>query len=54
MRFPDVGQQAVEELLELALSQGAESSILLDQLSELSRSGQLKFIEGDISFDLAL
>ncbi len=54
MRFPDVGQQAVDELLELALSQEAEPSILLDQLSELNRSGQLKFIEGDISFDLAL
>ncbi len=54
MRFPDVGQQAVDELLELALSQEAEPSILLDQLSELNRSGRLKFIEGDISFDLAL
>jgi len=54
MRFPDVGQQAVDELLELALSQEAEPSILLDQLSELNRSGQLKFIEGDVSFDLAL
>ena len=53
MRFPDVGQQAVDELLELALSREAEPSILLDQLSELNRSGQLKFIEGDISFDLA-
>lgn len=54
MRFPDVGQQAVDDLLELALSQAAEPSILLDQLSELKGSGQLEFIEGDISFNLAL
>jgi hypothetical protein len=54
MRFPDVSQQAVDELLELALSQEAEPSNLLDQLSELMRSGQLKFIEGNISIDLAL
>ena len=54
MRFPHVGQHEVEELLELALSQQAEKSILLDQLAELSTSGQLKYIEGDISFDLVL
>jgi len=54
MRFPNVGQQSVDDLLELALSRAAEPSILLDQLSELKGSGQLEFIEGDISFDLAL
>ncbi len=52
IRFPRTGQKEVEDLLAAAANQGAEQSILLDQLAQLKQSGKLQFIEGDISFDL--
>jgi hypothetical protein len=50
--FPRTGQKEVEDLLAAAANQGAEQSILLDQLAQLKQSDQLQFVEGDISFDL--
>jgi hypothetical protein len=52
IRFPRTGQEEVEDLLAAAANQGAEQSILLDQLAQLKQSDQLQFVEGDISFDL--
>lgn len=54
IRFPNSAHSSIEELVAAAAQPSADRVKLLEDLAQLFASGELQYVEGDISFDLVL
>ena len=53
VRYPNSGQDSVEQLIAAAGQPNADSAVLIQELTLLYESDGVQFVDGDVSFDLA-